>query len=258
MKLTIENLQVHYQDFKAVDDVTLEIPSGQVTVIIGPNGCGKSTLLRSIARLHRPTTGNICWDDQDIWKLSPKSVAHHLTLLPQSSQAPEAIRVIDLVRYGRHPHQNWFRQWSKEDEASVIQSMEMTDILELAARRVDQLSGGQRQRCWLAMILAQDVPLMLLDEPTSMLDLGHQTEVLSLVKKLSKTGRTFVLVIHDLMAAVRFADQLVVMQNGRIVDCGAPQKIVTPQIIQQLYEIDVDIVSAPQDDFPIVIPKIDS
>lgn len=227
---------------------------GEVTIIVGPNGCGKSTLLRCIARLHRPNCGIIKLNDEHIWKLKPRQAAHRLSLLPQSPVAPEGMTVINLVQFGRHPHQGLFQQWSEQDQLAVTRALELTHLTDLVHRRVDQLSGGQRQRCWLAMTLAQQTPLMLLDEPTSMLDLGHQVEVLNLIRKIASTGeRAFVIVLHDLIAAAQYADQLITMRDGKIVCSGTPREILTSELIRELYDVDVRILTSPDNQTPIIV-----
>lgn len=236
-------------------DVNLAIEPGQVTVIAGPNGCGKSTLLRCMARLHRPLSGTISIDANNIWTLRGRDAARRIALLPQAPVAPEGISVAELVRYGRHPHQGLFGQWSRQDERAVANALQETGTTDLAGRTLDELSGGQRQRCWLAMALAQETPLLLLDEPTSMLDLGHQVDVLELGRALALAGRSIVMVSHDLGAAARYADTLVAMQAGRIVASGSPRKIVTPALVRQLYGIDADIINAPGDGAPVVVPR---
>lgn len=254
MELVIERLRSSYMGFAAVNDVDLQVGSGQVAAIVGPNGCGKSTLLRSIARLHKPDAGRVLVGGADVWKMRPRDAARSIGLLPQSPQAPEAMTVADLVQYGRHPHQSLFRQWSKADEQAVLSALETTGTLDLADRRLDQLSGGQRQRCWVAMVLAQETPVMLLDEPTSALDLGHQVEVLSLVRTVAKAqGRTVVMVLHDLVSAARYADVLIAMRSGKIVATGAPRSIVNAALVRQLYDIEADILAAPSDGAPVVV-----
>ncbi|QZA78746.1 ABC transporter ATP-binding protein [Deefgea tanakiae] len=259
MRLMVENLSVRYESktdsHTAVKGVSLNVGAGQLVVIVGPNGCGKSTLLRAIARLQKPQAGRVQVDGKDVWQLSARQAAHAIALLPQSPLAPEGISVVDLVRYGRHPHQSLFQQWSAYDQDVVERAMAACNVSDLAYRRLDRLSGGQRQRCWLAMILAQEAPLMLLDEPISMLDLGHQLEVLSLAKNLARTGASVVIVLHDLIAAARYADVLVAMQDGHIVAQGAPSDIVTPALVKTLYGVDADILSAPIDGSPVVVPS---
>ncbi|SHG43103.1 ABC transporter ATP-binding protein [Streptoalloteichus hindustanus] len=254
MELVVERLRAGYPGFVAVDEVDLRIPSGQVVAVVGPNGCGKSTLLRALARLHRPESGRVLVGDADIWGLRPRQAAHRVALLPQSPRAPEAITVAGLVRFGRHPHQGLFRQWSREDERIVGESLAATGVADLAERRLDQLSGGQRQRCWIAMTLAQRTPVVLLDEPTSALDLGHQVEVLGLARSVAATGRTVVMVLHDLGSAARYADHLVAMRAGRIVAAGPPREVVDANLVRALYDIEADILRAPADGAPVVVP----
>ncbi|WP_443080675.1 ABC transporter ATP-binding protein [Streptomyces sp. PTD5-9] len=252
--LTIEALTAGYPGHTVVNGVDLSVPAGQVVAIVGPNGCGKSTLLRSIARLHRPESGTVRVGDADVWQLTQRAAAHRIALLPQSPQAPEAVTVAGLVRYGRHPHQGLFRQWSREDERAVREALTATGTAGLADRRVDQLSGGQRQRCWLAMVLAQQTPVVLLDEPTSALDLGHAVEVLELVREVASAGRTVVMVLHDLAGAARYADVLVAMNRGRIVARGAARDVVDAALVEELYGIEADILDAPGDGAPVVVP----
>lgn len=254
MDLTIEALTAGYPGHTVVNGVDLSVPAGKVVAIVGPNGCGKSTLLRSIARLHRPESGTVRAGDSDIWQLGQRAAAHRIALLPQSPQAPEAVTVAGLVRYGRHPHQGLFRQWSREDERAVREALSATGTTALADRRIDQLSGGQRQRCWLAMVLAQRTPIVLLDEPTSALDLGHAVEVLELVREVVAAGRTVVMVLHDLAGAARYADILVAMNEGRIVARGAARDVVDAALVRELYGVEADIMDAPGDGSPVVVP----
>lgn len=253
--LEIANLVAGYPGLRAVDGVDLNVATGRLTVIVGPNGCGKSTLLRVLARLHRPESGRVAVDGEDLWALSPREAARRIALLPQSPQAPEALTVSALARYGRHPHQGLFRQWSRDDASAVGEALAATGLEDLADRRLDQISGGQRQRAWLAMALAQNAPLMLLDEPTSMLDLGHQVEVLELLKGLSGGGRSLLLVLHDLIAAARYADHLVAMKGGQVIAAGRPETIVTPELVRTLYGVDAEILRAPGDGAPVVVTQ---
>lgn len=256
MQLTVEALTSGYPGHTAaVDGVDLTIPSGQVAAIVGPNGCGKSTLLRSISRLHKPSSGTVRAGDEDVWQLTQRRAAHRIALLAQSPQAPEAVTVAGLVRYGRHPHQGLFRQWSREDETAVREALEATGTTDLATRRLDHLSGGQRQRCWLAMVLAQETPIVLLDEPTSALDLGHAVEVLSLVREVAAAGRTVVMVLHDLASAARYADTVIAMNAGKVVANGPARDVVTAELVKELYGIDADILQAPGDGSPVVVPS---
>ncbi|MFG3281367.1 ABC transporter ATP-binding protein [Streptomyces sp. NPDC048111] len=254
MEIRVEQLTAGYGDHRAVAGVDLTIPSGRVVAVVGPNGCGKSTLLRCVARLHQPESGRVLVGEADIWQLRRRDAAHRIALLPQAPQAPEAVTVAGLVRYGRHPHQGLFRQWSHADEAAVTEALRATGTTELADRRLDQLSGGQRQRCWLAMALAQETPVVLLDEPTSALDIGHAVEVLDLVRQVAAAGRTIVMVVHDLAAAARYADTVVAMRAGRIVACGPPLDVIDAALVRELYGIEAEILTAPSDGSPVVVP----
>ncbi|GCD97530.1 ABC transporter ATP-binding protein [Embleya hyalina] len=255
MELLVEDLHAGYPGHRAVSGVDLSVAAGTVVAIVGPNGCGKSTLLRSIARLHRPESGRVAVGGTDIWGLKPRQAAHRVGLLPQNPQAPEAVTVSGLVRYGRHPHQGLFRQWSREDERVCREALTATGVLSLADRRLDRLSGGQRQRCWVAMVIAQEAPVMLLDEPTSALDLGHAVEVLGLVRRVAAGGRTVVMVLHDLASAARYADVLVAMRAGRVIASGPPREVVDAALVRALYDVDADILRAPGDGTPVVVPR---
>lgn len=255
MRLVVDGLRMAYAGTVVVEGVDLTAAPGEVVAIVGPNGCGKSTLLRGIARLHRPVDGQVLVGAQDIWQIRARAAAKQIALLPQTVVAPEAITVAGLVRYGRHPHQGLFRQWSPEDETVAAEAMRVTGVTDLAHRRLDQLSGGQRQRSWLAMVLAQQTPLLLLDEPTSALDLGHQVEVLRLLRKLASNGQTIVMVLHDLASAARYADKLIAMRDGRVVASGPPRGVVTSELVRSLYDIESDVLTAPGDGAPIVVPR---
>ncbi|KOG52726.1 iron-dicitrate transporter ATP-binding subunit [Streptomyces griseoflavus] len=254
MELRVEQLTAGYAGHPVVDRVDLTVESGTVVAVVGPNGCGKSTLLRCLARLHEPESGRVFAGDADVWRLKQREAAHRIALLPQSPQAPEAVTVAGLVRYGRHPHQGLFRQWSREDERAVTRALEQTGTGALAGRRLDQLSGGQRQRCWLAMALAQETPVVLLDEPTSALDIGHAVEVLDLVREVAAGGRTIVMVVHDLAAAARYADRVVAMRSGRVVAAGPPREIIDAALVKELYGVEAEILAAPSDGAPVVVP----
>ncbi|WP_329261247.1 ABC transporter ATP-binding protein [Actinoallomurus sp. NBC_01490] len=253
--LRVRSLHAGYPGRPVVKDVDLTVPTGQVAAIVGPNGCGKSTLLRTVARLHRPDSGTVQAAGDDVWRLSRRQAAHRIALLPQSPRAPEAVTVAGLVRYGRHPHQGLLRQWSHEDEEAVHDALEATGTAELAGERLDRLSGGQRQRCWLAMVLAQHTPVVLLDEPTSALDLGHVVDVLELVREVAAAGRTVVMVQHDLAAAARYADTVVAMKDGRVVATGTPRDTVDEGLVKELYSVEADILRAPGDGSPVVVPR---
>jgi iron complex transport system ATP-binding protein len=255
VELRIEGLSASYPGVAAVESVDLTVAPSTVVAVVGPNGCGKSTLLRCMARLHRPDSGSVTVGDASVWDLKPRDAARRVALLPQTPVAPEAITVAGLVGYGRHPHQGLFRQWSAADAAATQNALRDTGIEELATRRLETLSGGQRQRAWLAMVLAQDTPIVLLDEPTSALDLGHAVEVLGLIRSVAAAGRSVVMVLHDLAAAARYADVVVAMHGGRLVGCGDPREVVTTPLVHRLYGIEADILAAPSDGTPVVVPR---
>ena len=224
-------------------------------MVIGPNGCGKSTALRAMARLLAPQAGAVLLEGRDIRELSTREVARRLGLLPQQSIAPDGIRVAELVARGRHPHQGPFRQWTEADEAAVADAMERTGVAAYSGLPVDQLSGGQRQRVWIAMVLAQETPVLLLDEPTTFLDLTHQLEILDLCQHLTRVGdRTIAAVMHDLGHACRYADHLIAMRNGSVIAAGPPGEIVTTELIQEVFDVDAMIIPDPVTVTPLVIP----
>lgn len=253
--LVATGVSLAYDDRLVVDGLDVVVPGGRVTVIVGANACGKSTLLRGLARLLRPSSGTIHLDGQDIHRMPTKEVARRLGLLPQAPIAPSGITVADLVGRGRHPHQRWYAQWSDADEAAVGEALAATGTTDLADRAVDELSGGQRQRVWIAMALAQQTPVMLLDEPTTYLDLAHQIEVLDLLAALNRThGRTVVLVLHDLNQAARYGDHLIAMQGGRIVAEGPPSAVVTAERVEEVFGLPCRIITDPVSDTPLVVP----
>ncbi|WP_299053408.1 ABC transporter ATP-binding protein [uncultured Nocardioides sp.] len=255
-RLYAEKVTVGYGGAPVVRDLSLEIEDGKVTTIVGPNGCGKSTLLRTMARLLTPTSGAVLLDGTPIGSVPTKEVARRLALLPQSPVAPDGLVVGDLVARGRHPHQRWFQQWSREDEGVVDEALAATDTLDLRDRALDQLSGGQRQRAWIAMTLAQDTDLLLLDEPTTFLDLAHQVEVLDLVCRLNRErGRTVAMVLHDLNLAARYSDRIVVMAAGEVVAQGDPGSVLTTELLADVFGLVADVLPCPRTGLPIVVPR---
>jgi ABC-type cobalamin/Fe3+-siderophores transport system ATPase subunit len=237
------------------EGLDVQIPDASFTVVVGPNACGKSTLLRALARLLKPREGTVVLDGEAIASMSSKEVARRLGLLPQSSVAPDAITVADLVARGRYPHQGMLRQWSRDDERAVLAAMQATGVDDLAARAVDELSGGQRQRVWLAMVLAQETPIMLLDEPTTFLDIAHQIEVLDLLADLHEhRGHTLVAVLHDLNHACRYATHLIAMADGRIVAEGEPARIVDAELVERVFGMPCRVIEDPESGTPLIVP----
>jgi iron complex transport system ATP-binding protein len=248
-------LTLAYDQRIVCEGLDVAIPDGSFTVIVGPNACGKSTLLRALARLLKPRAGTVVLDGEAIGARPSKEVARRLGLLPQALTAPDAITVADLVARGRYPHQGLLRQWSREDEAAVAAALCATDVEDLALRAVDELSGGQRQRVWLAMVLAQETPLLLLDEPTTFLDIAHQIEVLDLLADLHvQRGHTLVAVLHDLNQACRYATHLIAMADGMIVAEGDPSQIVDAELIERVFGLPCRVIADPETGTPLVVP----
>lgn len=255
-ELYITELSLSYENSHIIHNLSLTIPHGQITTLVGPNGCGKSTLLRGISRLLKPRAGHVILSGQDIWKLPTKELAKQLGILPQGPVAPEGLTVHELVAQGRYPHQSWFQQWSAEDERVTKEALEITGTAEFADRPVDTLSGGQRQRAWIAMTLAQDSDLILLDEPTIFLDLAYQIEVLDLLQDLNiERGKTIVMVLHDLNHACRYADMLVTVRNGEICAQGIPHEVVTVDMVKSVFGVDCMVIDDPVTDKPLVVPE---
>ncbi|RFA15407.1 hypothetical protein B7R21_05175 [Subtercola boreus] len=248
-------LRVGYDKRTIIHGLDIQIPDDSFTVIVGPNACGKSTLLRSLARVLAPTAGSVVLDGRDIAKYPSKEVARRVGLLPQTSVAPDGITVLDLVSRGRFPHQSMLRQWSVDDESAVAEALAATNVTELSGRSVDELSGGQRQRVWVAMALAQQTPILLLDEPTTYLDIAHQVELLDLFSRLNReSGHSLVAVLHDLNQAARYATHLVAMKDGRVVREGAPNDIVTAELVEHVFGLRCRIIEDPESGTPLVIP----
>jgi iron complex transport system ATP-binding protein len=254
-ELRATNLMLAYDDASIIEDLSMTIPQGKITVLVGANGCGKSTLLRGISRLLKPKRGNVILSGQDIWKMPTKQLAQRLGILPQGPTAPEGLTVHELVAQGRYPHQSWFQQWSADDERVTRDALHITNLTAFADRPVDTLSGGQRQRAWIAMTLAQDSDLILLDEPTTFLDLAYQIDVLDLLHDLNlERDKTIVMVLHDLNHACRYADKLIALRNGEIIAQGDPYDVVTADMVHDVFGIDCQIIPDPVTDTPLVVP----
>lgn len=250
-----DGLTLSYGDKIIINELDLTIPKGEITVFIGGNGCGKSTLLRSIARLLKPQEGSVLLSGEDITKLSTKEVAKKLAILPQTPIAPEGLSVLQLVKQGRFPYQTWLKQWSVEDEAIVNQALEATGMLDLKDRPVDELSGGQRQRAWIAMTLAQNTEVLLLDEPTTYLDMTHQIEILDLLFELNeKEGRTIVMVLHDLNLACRYAHNIVAIRDQKVYAQGKPEEVVSCSLVQDVFNMQCQVTVDPLFGTPLCIP----
>ncbi|MCX4092669.1 ABC transporter ATP-binding protein [Nocardia sp. alder85J] len=254
-RLAADGISVGYGGRVVIDGLTLDIEPGLVTTIIGPNGCGKSTLLRTLGRLLRPRAGRVLLDGRAIATMNTREVARLIGMLPQTPVAPEGLTVADLVARGRHPHQSWLRQWSSDDHQKVADALARTGVADLADRTLDELSGGQRQRAWISMALAQGTDILLLDEPTTYLDLAHSLEVLDLVDQLhADLGRTVVMVLHDLNLAARYSDRLIVMHAGRVVAQGAPGTVIDEQLLRDVFGLRAEVHSDPVSGRPLIIP----
>ncbi|WP_149359641.1 ABC transporter ATP-binding protein [Lolliginicoccus suaedae] len=254
-RLAVEAVTLAYGDRAVVDSLDLVIPPGRITVIVGANACGKSTVLRAMARLLGPKSGRVVLDGKDIHRMPTKQVARTLGLLPQSPIAPEGIVVADLVSRGRHPYQRALSRWSRDDDQAVAAALSATGTAELADRPVDELSGGQRQRVWIAMALAQQTDILLLDEPTTFLDVSHQVEVLDLLTDLNRArGTTIAMVLHDLNLAARYADHLIALAGGRIRAAGSPSEVLTPDTVGDVFGIRSEVIEDPVSGTPLVVP----
>lgn len=253
-RLAARGVTVGYGGRVVIDELDVAIPPGVITTIIGPNGCGKSTLLKTLSRLLKPAKGAVVLDGEDIGRLRTRDVAKKLGLLPQAPVAPEGLTVADLVARGRHPHQSWLRQWSSDDADVVERALAMTGVSDLADRPVDALSGGQRQRVWISMTLAQGTDLLLLDEPTTYLDLAHAVDVLDLVDDLHESGCTVVMVLHDLNLATRYSDNLVVMREGSVLAQGHPRDVITAELLEEAFGLRARVIDDPVGGRPLVVP----
>jgi iron complex transport system ATP-binding protein len=248
-------LTLGYDDRTVIDDLSLELPTGRITAIVGANACGKSTLLRSMSRLLRPAGGQVLLDGRAVHETPARELARTLGLLPQSPIVPEGISVADLVGRGRHPHQRAFQRWSRADDDAVGTALDVTGTAELADRNVDELSGGQRQRVWIAMALAQETDVLLLDEPTTFLDVAHQVEVLDLLRDLNlRNGTTVVMVLHDLNLAARYADHLVALADGTVCAAGTPAAVLTEETVRRVFGLESVITTDPVSGSPLMVP----
>lgn len=255
VELRVESLSIAYEEKIIVEDLNLTIPKGKITVLVGSNGSGKSTILKAIARILYPINGGVYLDGKSIHHEPSKSIARKLAILPQSPLAPEGLTVRELVSYGRTPYQKGFRSLSAQDHEMIEWALMVTGMAEFANRPVDRLSGGQRQRAWIAMAVAQGTDLLLLDEPTTFLDMAHQLEVLKLLQKLNVTeNRTILMVVHDLNHATRFADHIVAIKKGKKVCEGTPHTVMSPDVIKTVFGIDADILIDPRTGVPLCIP----
>ncbi|MFC8304273.1 ABC transporter ATP-binding protein [Specibacter sp. NPDC057265] len=253
--LSATQLSLGYGDTAIVEGLNVALPAGKVTIIVGANACGKSTLLRGLARLLKPSTGVVHLNGTDIHKVPTRELARELGILPQTPLAPDGINVAELVGRGRSPHQGWFRQWTPADDDAVAAALNVTGTAELAGRNIDELSGGQRQRVWIAMALAQETQVLLLDEPTTYLDLAHQVEVLDVVSELNaRRGTTVAIVLHDLNMAARYADHLIAMKAGVVITQGAPGEVLTADMVQEVFGLESLVVPDPVVGTPMVVP----
>ena len=254
-QLTADAITLTYGDRPVVESLDLTVSPGRITAIVGANGCGKSTLLRALSRLLTPRSGTVTLDGNELHRRPAKEVARVLGLLPQNPIAPEGIAVADLVGRGRHPHQRSLSPWNRRDHEAVARALEATETLDLADRSVDELSGGQRQRVWIAMALAQETDILLLDEPTSFLDVAHQIDVLDLLTDLNQTlGTTIVMVLHDLNLAARYADELIAMCNGRIHANGTAEQVITSEFVRDVFGLECRVIIDPLSGAPLVLP----
>lgn len=254
-RLRAENVTLRYEARVISRDLSLAVPDGAFTAIVGPNACGKSTLLRALARLLSPERGQVVLDGKAISQMPSREVARLLGLLPQQPIAPDGITVADLVARGRFPHQSFLRQWSPQDQEAVAKALAVTGTADLAERPLADLSGGQRQRVWIAMALAQETPILLLDEPTTFLDIVHQVDLLEMLARLNAGGRTIVVVLHELNLAFRYADHVVAMRDGAVVAEGPPSDIVSETLMREVFDLSALVMPDPMTGRPMVIPR---
>lgn len=253
--LSAHEVRLGYRDKVVIDGLSLDVDPGSITAIVGANACGKSTLLRSMSRLLAPSAGQVLLDGKAVHSMPAKALARTLGLLPQSPIAPEGITVADLVGRGRNPHQRLFSRWSRDDDTAVANALDATNTTELADRAVDELSGGQRQRVWIAMALAQQTDLLLLDEPTTFLDVSHQIEVLDLLIDLNTTrGTTIVMVLHDLNMAARYSDRLVAIADGTVHSSGTPGEVLTAAMVSAVFGLESRVITDPVSGTPLMLP----
>ncbi len=249
------DLSLAYDREMIIKQLGLSIVSGEITTLVGPNGCGKSTLLRGLARLLKPQTGEVLLDGKAIHTMPTKQLARQLGILPQGPTAPEGLTVYELVAQGRYPHQGFFQQWSDEDAEATREAIAVTNMVAFADRPLDTLSGGQRQRAWIAMALAQDTPILLLDEPTTFLDIGYQLEVMELIERLNRERQmTILLVLHDLNQAARYSDRMIVLSDGQVVADGSPHAVLTQALLAEVFKVRANIVTDPDSGSPVCLP----
>jgi iron complex transport system ATP-binding protein len=253
--LEARGLVVAYDGKVVVDGIDLALPEGSFTVILGPNASGKSTVLRALARVLKPESGDVLFDGRALGEYGSKELARRMGLLPQDAIAPEGMRVADLVSRGRYPHHSALQRWTSADDTATRDALAATNTADLAERYVDQLSGGQRQRVWVALLLAQQTPVMLLDEPTTFLDIAHQYELLDLLRELNEQGKTVIAVLHDLNQAARYADNLVLMKEGRVVATGTPSDLITEDRVGDVFGIVAFVTPDPVTGTPMVVRR---
>ncbi|PWI34317.1 iron-dicitrate ABC transporter ATP-binding subunit [Vibrio albus] len=251
--ISAKNISVSYGDNTIIDDLTLTLPKGKITALIGPNGCGKSTLLKALARINKVTSGEVLLDNKPLGRFRDKELAKELSLLPQVLVAPEGVSVRRLVEYGRSPYLSHWGKLSQEDSQIVMQAMQETGVNDLANQSVDSLSGGQRQRAWIAMVLAQDTSIVMLDEPTTYLDLSHQIELMKLMREMNNKGKTVIVVLHDLNQACRYCDHLVVLKEGKLVAQGEPKAVFNEELLRHVFSLNATVIQDPIADTPMCI-----